>query len=412
MFHDVKLLNSTQLNNFNNKNAKINEKSKSIDKSDKSDKFEIDDNQLDVEDMENRILNDKNIPLTEEFINGIFKRFNFDHKVINLSNFQTAMIHESYIRESLSNPKTAKLVKDIPPIDNRLKHKCMPLQIDSYQRLEFLGDGIIRHSIGKYLFLRYSGEREGFLTTNRSKLEDKYALSKLAKKLGFQKYAVISRQIERANGRTSFVDLTEDIFEAFIGALNLEIDENQTMKFIWAVIETEGDIAETVRTQKNYKDQLMRYFHTVDSVKHDLQYINEELETDNGRRRYKTIVIDSYNQRKLGIGFGRSKPLSQQRAAKDALIKENIIKPDVETEEFYDINDIDNVENEMKKVKNHMKHQYINHNINDDEYYDINDTDIINSSNLHNQLNKTFVSNTNTNTKTKTNLNTKTKIKK
>jgi ribonuclease III len=313
-----------------------------------------DDIHFTTEEIRDRILNEKNIYITEDYINGIFKRFNFDHTVKNLENFQMAMVHSSYLEENVSNPKTIKLLKDIPPIDPQLKKKCMQLRTKSYERIEFLGDSVIRHAIGKYLFLRYPNEEEGFLTTNRSKMENKFALSSLARKLGLQNYAVISKTIELANGRTTYVTLTEDIFEAFIGALNLEIDENKTIDFVWSIIEKEGDVAETIRTQNNYKDQLMQYFHKMDVVKHDLQYNDTELETDDGRRRFSTVVIDKNTQKRLGIGSGRSKKTSQQRAAKDALIKLGLIGNDKEVIEYFDNVNVDDITKELNKVKCHV----------------------------------------------------------
>ena len=127
------------------------------------------------EEIEQRILNEFNIPITKKFINNIFKHLNFNHKVVNLQLYQTAMIHTSYLKSNLDEPKITKLIKDIDPINPDLICKCFPLQDTSYERLEFLGDSSIRHTIGSYLFKRYPNEGEGFLTTNRSKIENKYA---------------------------------------------------------------------------------------------------------------------------------------------------------------------------------------------------------------------------------------------
>ena len=43
-------------------------------------------------DFKKHILNEKNIYITEKFINKIFKRYKFNHKVKNLKNFQRAMV--------------------------------------------------------------------------------------------------------------------------------------------------------------------------------------------------------------------------------------------------------------------------------------------------------------------------------
>lgn len=309
--------------------------------------------QLTPDEMRSRILNEKNIPITEDFVNGIFKRLGFNHKVKKLKNFQEAMIHSSYLEENIGDPKTMKILKEVPPIDPKAIKTCMPLQTESYERLEYLGDGIIRHAIGKYLFMRYSKEKEGFLTTNRSKMENKDALSDLSKKLGIQNYAVISRQMELGNSRSSYVTLTEDLFEAFVGALLCETDDNNAVEFIRLIIEKELDVPETIRTQNNYKDQLMQYFHKFDVVKHDLQYDDFDIETENGKKRYKTIVIDKDTRKKLGMGSGGSKKKSQQRAAKDALIKLGKLGNDSVEDEYFDVADVGDINDEINKIRSY-----------------------------------------------------------
>lgn len=310
------------------------------------------DNELEMspDEVRDRILNERNKYITKEFINSIFERFGSKHRVKNLENFQRAMIHSSYLESNVTNPKTIKLLKETSPISASNKRDCIPLQKDSYERLEFLGDSIIRHAIGKYLYLRYPDKEEGFLTTNRSKMENKNALSALAKKLGIQDYAIISRTIEMANGRISYVTLTEDIFEAFMGAVNSEMSDDETVNLMWSIIESEGDVEEVIRTHNNYKDQLMQHFHKIDVIKHELEYVDRELAPDNGRRRFQTIVKDKQTKQELGIGSGKSKKSSQQRAAKDALIKIGLIGNDGEEIEYYEVNEIDDIEKELKKT--------------------------------------------------------------
>ena len=55
-----------------------NDKKKVIKKSSPRDNFDDDFDPLD------RVLNEKNIPITKEFIEGIFKKYSFNHKVKNL----------------------------------------------------------------------------------------------------------------------------------------------------------------------------------------------------------------------------------------------------------------------------------------------------------------------------------------
>jgi ribonuclease-3 len=309
---------------------------------------------LSEDEIRDRLLNEKNIPITEDFINNIFKKVGFNHKVKNLANFQLAMIHSTYSEESITDTKIIKLLKDIPPINPKYKKTCIPLQKDSYERLEYLGDSILRHTIGKYLYIRYPNADAGFLTTNRSKMENTNALSDLARKFGLQNYAVIPRNMELLNARSSHAALTEDIFEAFIGALNLETDENKTLDFLWKVIEKELDLSEIIRTRNNYKDRLMQYFHKAYEVKHDLQYYDQELLTDDGKRRFKTIVKDKATHEALGVGKGRSKKMSQQRAAKDALIKLELEGTNDTEDEYFDYAGNINIEIEKVRTKKNM----------------------------------------------------------
>jgi len=302
---------------------------------------------LSVDEIQNRILNEKNKYITEKFINNIFENVGFKHKVINLEIFQMAMIHSSYLKKNIYDVRNSKLLKDVEPIDIKLKKKCIPLQDKSYERLEFLGDSIIRHAFGKYLYLRYKDENEGFLTINRSNMENEFSLSKLSRKLGLQDYAIIARNIENSNGRITHINLTEDIFEAFIGALNLEVDENKTVEFLWLLVESEFDFAEIVRTINDYIGTLKQFFRK--NTKYDVSFVDTEIEndtvdinhsqSDNGLtidKKFKSIIQDNKTGELLGIGYGRRKKMSQKRAAKNALIKLKLIGNEDEEDEYYE----------------------------------------------------------------------------
>lgn len=278
------------------------------------------------EDIRLRIMNDNNIYITKQIIDDIFKRVGFNYKVKDLKNFQIAMIHESYIMERLTDNKTAKLIREFDPIDPSRARKAIPLQTESYERLEFLGDSVIHYVLAKYLYDRYPEMHQGDLTLTRSKIEKKESLSKYSKELGLHKYVMIGYSVEQVNGRITNPSITEDIFESLVGALLLEAGIILTEEFIIKTIEYLEDIPEIIRTHNNYKDQLMQYFHKVDSkCRHDLKYIDEDFEDKNGKRKYHTRVYDKMTGQYLGEGQGRSKRSAQQNSAKDALLKLGLI---------------------------------------------------------------------------------------
>lgn len=276
----------------------------------------------------NHILNENNIEITKEFIESIFNKYGLNHKVKNLENFQLAMIHISYLSRTTITEKTARMLKDVDPISDQMIEYAMPLKEKDYGRLEYLGDCAIHYVLGKYLFTRYEFEDEGFLTKLRTKLEKDETLSKLSKILGLQKYAIIARNIEQAGGRMHNVHLTEDIFEAFIGALSLELPFEKLDKFILAIMENEMDIAELIHHDDNYKDQLMQYYHKMKWS--EPKYIEDVSQHTNIKEgcveiRSYTTYIKKPDGVIVGVGEGCSKPKSEQNAAYHALVNLGVI---------------------------------------------------------------------------------------
>ena len=75
--------------------------------------------------------------------------------------------------------------------------------------------------VANYLYSRFPDQNEGFLSKIRTKLVNGKMLGYLSDKIGFPKFAIISKQVDDSNGRNNY-KIMEDIFEAFIGALYLD----------------------------------------------------------------------------------------------------------------------------------------------------------------------------------------------
>jgi dsRNA-specific ribonuclease len=105
---------------------------------------------------EQHVLNEKNKYIDSNFIKGILEDYGLKHKVKNLNNFQLAMIHKSYLKSIQLNEKTIKLMKDVPPLDNKFKKTTLPLQENTYESLEFLGDAVIHLILEHYLYASFS----------------------------------------------------------------------------------------------------------------------------------------------------------------------------------------------------------------------------------------------------------------
>jgi dsRNA-specific ribonuclease len=178
----------------------------------------------------------------------------------NLEHFQRAFVHESYY-QAVQN---AVLNADVKEGNTYITY----IPAESNERLEYLGDHLLKASMGSYLFQRFTNEREGFLTKLKIKIEKCSMLHKFGVTLGFKKFLLLSMQVENQTlldldrGRNT-PSYYEDAFEAFIGAIGLDFGEMGYIyadRFIRSVIENVIDFAEIISKNDNFKDSLQRYY--------------------------------------------------------------------------------------------------------------------------------------------------------
>jgi dsRNA-specific ribonuclease len=291
-----------------------------------------------INQYEKYILNEKNKFITSSFIEKTLQKYKIEHKVKNIENFKLAFIHISYLKNQQLTEKFVKLLKEIQPIDKNLTKNIIPLQDSSYEVLEFLGDAIIHAVIAEYLFRRYPDKDQGFLTTLRTRIEKGETLNKFSRILDFHEYAIISRNIELAGGRNNNINIMEDIFEAFIGALKLETNFETCQKFIINLIDSEVDFAELITNNDNYKQLLMEYYHGIGYRTTPTYHLIKTIED---KPKKFSMLVKSPENKDLGIGTSTSKTQAAQLAAKEALIKlgkiNNINNSDSD-DEYFDIN--------------------------------------------------------------------------
>lgn len=292
------------------------------------------------------MLNEKNIPITKKYISDVLSKYGIKYKVNDIAIFQLAMIHDSYLKPNKITPILADLLNSTTPISDKLISTCMPLQKKSYGRLEYLGDGIIKMLLGDYLYFRYEEQSEAFLTETRIKLENKYSLSDLSKKMELDKYLVIARNLEMSGSREENKNLTEDIFESFLGALYIDASSSHKNgksngfdiceQFLRNIIEKELNLSEIINTNRNYKSQLMKLFH----VKRwgEPQYIDvNRTQTQVGKKTVREffIKIKKSDGEQIGFGSGSTKKIAEQNAAENALYKLGELNDNSEDEDDY-----------------------------------------------------------------------------
>ena len=222
---------------------------------------------------------------------------------------------------------------------------CIPLQDMSYERLEFLGDAILNMVVANYLYFRFPDQNEGFLSKIRTRIVNGKMLGFLSNEIGFDKFAIISKQVEEANGRNNY-KIMEDIFEAFIGALYTDFQGQDDKiilpkkiilnplsgagyyiaeKWIIYIIENYIDFSELIIQKTNYKDMLVSY------MQHSIQDTPKFCEL--GITTKDSVKIFSYSVKNrsndtIATSTGFTKKDAENNVSKEALIYYGVINND------------------------------------------------------------------------------------
>jgi len=267
--------------------------------------------EIDINDMP---YNNKNILLNEKNLIEILEKNGVSNiKINDIDLYRTAFVHQSYC--------TMKNI-DFKNSNSKCPEDCLPLQDMSYERLEFLGDSILEMIVSSYLFERYPDQNEGFLSKLRTKIVNGKMLGNLSNKLGFNQYAIISKQVEEANGRQNY-KIMEDILEAFLGALFIDNSNNYDIvyNFVISVLENNLDFSELIINKTNYKDMLIYY------MQHHLQDTPKFLEIDittKDNNKIFTYCIKNKNNTVIAKSTGNSKKEAENNTALDALKHYNV----------------------------------------------------------------------------------------
>lgn len=174
-------------------------------------------------------------------------------QINNIHVFVKAFMHKSFsIKDDIIDEEDNYCLFDKNYIEK---------QRASNERLEFLGDAFLNLATAEYLFEKFPGKNEGFLTKLRTKLVRDTQLSYLGNSLGFTRWILISSHVERISGRSN-PKLIEDVFESFIAALYIDQGHVICKKFIFSCFDKYVNLEYLVNNNDNYKDILLRFFQT------------------------------------------------------------------------------------------------------------------------------------------------------
>ena len=185
------------------------------------------------------------------------------HVIKDINKYRSAFVHKSYCTRKNENFINGNV---------NCPAGCLPLQDESNERLEFLGDAVLSVIVARYLFERFPDENEGFLTKMRTKLVNGIMLAHLAEIVGLGKFVMISKQIEENNGRSN-KKILEDCFEAFLGAMFQDGGLSTVEVWLTDLIENNLDFTELICSNHNFKDAMLKHY------QHTFGYVPRFFET-------------------------------------------------------------------------------------------------------------------------------------
>ena len=281
--------------------------------------------------------NVKNRLITKNEVQNILKRFQVFNNINDLALFQRAFVHESFCVPYIRNVMARDGVALLPCPDG-----VVPIQPESYERLEFLGDRVIELVMSSYVFERYPTQDEGFLSRIKVSLVNGVMLGHLARVLGLGKYMIVSKTMEEKENARLLDNLLEDTFEAFIGAIYLDFnsDKPQTLgtyhsgmgfhvaqRFLIILIEdasSEIDFTELIMEDSNYKNMLVRYYTRVRKASLTFRVCN--ISGHGVEREYTVQVIDDSTHSVVGEGTAKAEKLAHHEAARNILCALKLLK--------------------------------------------------------------------------------------
>ncbi|OGH97676.1 MAG: ribonuclease III [Candidatus Melainabacteria bacterium GWA2_34_9] len=211
-------------------------------------------------------------------------------------------------------------IDDYSLLDVALTHSSYNFEnkledIEDNERLEFLGDAVLKLLASRYLYNRFPEYPEGDLTKIRAILVSDSTLARIAAKINLDKYLKIGYHEAKLGGRTRSSTLA-CAFEALLGAFYLNGKVKELFDFLVELLKDEVTEIDQSASKYNYKAMLQEYAQANGMEIPEYVVVNEK-----GPAHNKVFAIEVWvNGEKLGFGEGNSKKEAHQIAARMAAV--------------------------------------------------------------------------------------------
>jgi len=227
-----------------------------------------------------------------------------------------ALTHRSFINETASTEKVSNEV------------------------LEFLGDAVLNLGVSHLLLQKFPEAREGTLSMRRAQLVKQSSLAFLFKELRLEEHLLLGKG-ELSNGGMKKSSILSDAYEALIGAIFMDSGFYQALE----IIEHHFEPYLQTKTPSVLFDDFKSLLQIHSQQAHGLspQYrVVKESGPDHDKQFQASVIIGGEVK---GTGWGKSKKLAEQEAARNAL--EEI--DEMSNDKFQSSNEIQSTECQSSK---------------------------------------------------------------
>lgn len=211
-------------------------------------------------------------------------------------------------------------MRDPSLLRRALTHRSQAPQapLDSYERLEFLGDSVVGAVVCEHLYRACPTCSEGALAKQRSHLVSKPVLAAAARSMGLNRTAHLAPVLSSAGERAE-ASLLADVFEAVVGAVFLDRGYRTARRVVNEALDLQYQLAQNGHSGHDYKTELQEI---TQAECRDLPRYEIAPPVGEDHRPTFTATVHVRGVM-LGQGSGRSKREAEQAAAREALARWN-----------------------------------------------------------------------------------------
>lgn len=207
-------------------------------------------------------------------------------------------------------------IKDQEIYLQALRHRsASPTHLLSNERLELLGDAVLRLLTCEYLYQTRPNDNEGQLTEILSMIVSKKVLCKVARELGFGELLELSSEESASGGRLKD-NILADSFESMLGAYYLDrglaaVRDFMVRGFFWRIPHLVSD-----DSYKNHKGLLQEVMQS----QRDDRSVRYSLKEESGPEHSRSYTIElKLSRKRYGLASAPTKKDAEQLAAQQAI---------------------------------------------------------------------------------------------